>query len=142
MKLYSKYHGVIEYQEADVITFPKGLPGFKELKRYILFPMEENNVFNMLHSVDNLEIGLLVVSPFLVVKDYEFDIEDNLSKELKIENQVDVIVLNTVCMNNDMKKATVNLKAPIIINNKEKIGEQLIIDNEKYLTKQPLLREE
>jgi flagellar assembly factor FliW len=142
MKLYSKYHGVIEYQEGDVITFPKGLPGFKDLKKYILFPMEENNVFNMLHSVDNLEIGLLVVSPFLVVKDYEFDIEETLSKELKIENQEDVIVLNTVCMNNDMKKATVNLKAPIVINNKEKIGEQLIIDNEKYLTKQPLLREE
>jgi flagellar assembly factor FliW len=142
MKLYSKYHGVIEYQEGDVITFPKGLPGFKDLKKYILFPVEENNVFNMLHSVDNLEIGLLVVSPFLVVKDYEFDIEDALTKELKIENQADIIVLNTVCMNNDMKKATVNLKAPIVINNKEKIGEQLIIDNEKYLTKQPLLREE
>jgi flagellar assembly factor FliW len=142
MKLYSKYHGVIEYQEGDVITFPKGLPGFKDLKKYILFPMEENKVFNMLHSVDNLEIGLLVVSPFLVVKNYEFDIEDTLSRELKIENQADVIVLNTVCMNNDMKKATVNLKAPIVINNKEKIGEQLILDNEKYLTKQPLLREE
>lgn len=142
MKLYSKYQGIIEYKEEDVITFPKGLPGFRDLKKYILFSVEENNTFNMLHSIENLEIGLLVISPFLVAKDYEFNIEDNPLEDLKIENEADVLVLNTVCLNNDIKKATVNLKAPIIINNKEKIGEQLILDDEKYLIKQPLLKEE
>lgn len=142
MKLYSKYQGIIEYKEEDVITFPKGLPGFRDLKKYILFSVEENNTFNMLHSIENLEIGLLVISPFLVTKDYEFNIEDNPLEDLKIENEADLIVLNTVCLNNDIKKATVNLKAPIIINNKEKIGEQLILDDEKYLIKHPLLKEE
>jgi flagellar assembly factor FliW len=142
MKLCSKYQGVIEYKEEDVITFPKGLPGFRDLKKYILFSVEENNTFNMLHSIENLEIGLLVISPFLISKDYEFNIEDNPLEDLRIENEADVLVLNTVCLNNDIKKATVNLKAPIIINNKEKIGEQLILDDEKYLIKQPLLKEE
>lgn len=142
MKLYSKYHGTIEYEEEDVLTFPKGIPGFENLKKFILFSIEENNVFNMLHSIENVEIGLLIVSPFLVLKDYEISLEDRLVSELKIESEADVIVFNTVCFNNDLKKATVNLKAPIVINNKEKLGEQLILDNDKYSIKHPLLKED
>lgn len=36
MKLYTKYHGTKEYDEKDVIDFPKGLPGFKDLKIYYI----------------------------------------------------------------------------------------------------------
>lgn len=142
MKLYSKYHGTREYDESDIITFPKGIPGFKDLKKYILFELEENNVFSMLHSIEDTEIGLVVVSPFSVKKDYEFNLSDNEVKELQIEDESDVIVLATVCLNSDVKKITTNLKAPIVINIKKKFGEQLILDNEKYLIKQPLLKEE
>ncbi len=142
MKLYSKYHGVQDYSEGDVITFEKGIPGFKDLKKFILFPLEGNNVFSMLHSLENAEIGLVVVSPFYVMKDYEFKLEDKETKELKIKNEEDVAILCTVCVNNNVKKITANLKAPIVINIKEHLGEQLILDNDKYLIKQPLLKEE
>lgn len=142
MKLQTKHHGIKEYEEEDIITFPKGLPGFKELKKYILFPIEDNNVFSMLHSIENAEIGIVVVSPFYVMKDYEFDLDDDRIKLLNIEAEADVSVLSTVCLNSDIKKITTNLKAPIVINIKNKIGEQLILENEKYLIKQPLLKEE
>jgi flagellar assembly factor FliW len=33
---------------------------------------------------------------------------------------------------------TTNLKAPIIINIKQKLGEQIILDNDKYKIKHPL----
>ncbi|WP_026881228.1 flagellar assembly protein FliW [Clostridium akagii] len=142
MKLYSKYHGIKEYTEEDIITFEKGIPGFKDLKTFILFPFEENNVFSMLHSIENSEIGLFVVSPFYVMKDYEINLDDNTKQTLKIESEADVLIFSTVCVNNDLNKITTNLKAPIVINIKEHLGEQLILDDEKYLIKQPLLREE
>ena len=142
MKLYSKFHGIKEYSEGDIITFEKGIPGFKDLKKFILFHVEENNVFSMLHSIENTEIGLVVVSPFYVMKDYEFNLEDNRKNDLKIKNESDVLILTTVCVNNDVKKITTNLKAPIVINIKEHLGEQLILENGKYLIKQPLLKEE
>lgn len=142
MKLYSKYHGIIEYEEEEIITFSKGLPGFKDLKKFILFTIEENSVFSMLHSIENAEIGLIVVSPFYIKKDYEFNLGNKEKKELKIKSEEDVVIFNTVCVNKDVKKITTNLKAPIVINIKEHRGEQLILDNEKYLIKQPLLKEE
>lgn len=32
MKLNTKYHGCIEYEEKDVIYFQKGIPGFERIK--------------------------------------------------------------------------------------------------------------
>jgi Uncharacterized protein conserved in bacteria len=142
MKLYTKYHGIREYEENEIISFPKGLPGFRNLKKFIMFKIEENEVFSMLHSIEDLEIGLVVVSPFYVMKEYEFKLDDDRIEELQIEKESDILVINTVCLNKDINKITVNLKAPIIINNIKKIGEQLILDNDKYQLKYPLFKEE
>ncbi|MBL4938010.1 flagellar assembly protein FliW [Clostridium sp. YIM B02515] len=142
MKLNTKYHGVKEYKEEDVITFKKGLPGFEELKRYILFPAEENELFNILHSIENEELGLIVISPFELVKDYEFKLNDEKLKELKIISPEEVMVLNTVTLSSNIEHITTNLKAPIIINIKERLGEQIILDNEMYKIKHPLLKKE
>lgn len=142
MELNTKYYGVKEYDESEIIAFPKGIPGFEHLKQFILFPVEDNEVFSVMHSIEDLEIGFVVVSPFYVMKEYEFKLEDENINELKIQNESDVLVVNTVCLNKDAKKITTNLKAPIIININSRIGKQLILDNDKYLIKYPLFKEE
>lgn len=140
MELVTKYHGVIEYRNEDVIVFKKGLPGFKELKNYIIFPLESNDAFSILHSVEDIEVGLVLVSPFTISGDYEFKIPDTYIKELEIANSEDVLVLTTVTLNSNVENITTNLKAPIIINIKEKLGEQLILDNDKYKIKESLFK--
>lgn len=132
MKLNTKYHGVKEYEEKDILSFRKGLPGFEGLKNFIIFPVEENEVFSILHSLEDDSVGLVVISPFYVMKDYEFKLDDEKISELKIESHEDVLVLNTVTLNLAVEKMTVNLKAPIIININSKLGEQIILDNPNY----------
>lgn len=132
MELSTKYHGVRKYEESDVIIFKKGIPGFEHLKKFILFKVEENEVFSILHSIEDEAIGLVVVSPFLYIKDYEFDLDNEKMEELKIEKEEDVMVLNTVTVNSKVSDITVNLKAPIVINIKNKTGEQIILDNPNY----------
>ncbi|MCB2308802.1 flagellar assembly protein FliW [Clostridium estertheticum] len=140
MELVTKYHGAREYCEEDVIVFKKGLPGFKELKKFIIFSLESNEVFSILHSIENVDIGLVLVSPFIIEKDYEFKIPDSYIKELEIDKPEEVLVLTTVTLSSNIKNMTTNLKAPIIINIKEKLGEQLILDNDKYKIKEPLFK--
>lgn len=142
MKLHSRCHGTIEYNENDVINFPKGLPGFENLKKFIIFTLEENKMFRMLHSIEDTEIGLIVVSPLQVIKDYQFELRKSEIKDLDLKEEKDAVVYNTVCLNKDIYKITVNLRAPIIINTKNNLGEQLILDNEEYNVKYPLIREE
>ncbi|MBE6068663.1 MAG: flagellar assembly protein FliW [Clostridium lundense] len=142
MKLITKYHGVVEYNEEDIITFKKGLPGFENLKKFIVVPFEDNEVFSILISIEDMEVGMPVISPFNVYETYEFKLSDEKIKELNINSPEDVMVLNTVTLNTSIKNITVNMKAPIIINIKGKIGEQIILDNEKYMIKESLFKEE
>lgn len=138
MKLKTKYHGTKDYYEEDIITFNKGIPGFEALNKFIMFPVEEYEQFCILHSIEEEEIGIVVTSPFTKFKNYEFKLSDEKLKELNVISPEDVLVLNTVTLNSKLENITINLKAPIIINVNAKLGEQIILENEDYLVKQPL----
>ena len=120
------------------IEFDKGLLGLEEFKSYKIEDVEDNEFFKVLRSVDDKEIGLVITSPFLVDENYEVEIPKDIVKSLKIENEKDVELYTTVTLNSDMSKTTTNLRAPIIINTKTKLGEQIILVNEKYKIKHPI----
>jgi flagellar assembly factor FliW len=141
MEINTKYHGTKTYEAEDIIDFKRGLPGFETLNKFILFSVEENEVFNVLHSIEDETIGLIVVSPFSIIEDYEINLADNVVEALKIKKEADVMIVNTVTLNSELKNTTVNLKAPIIININERLGEQIILDDGKYSIKHPLIQE-
>lgn len=141
MELRTKYHGTRHYKEEDIISFKGGIPGLENLRKFILFPAEENELFYILQSIENCDIGLVMVSPFNIVKDYEFELSDTSVKRLLVDDRKDLIILNTVTLNSNVNKITANLKAPFIINIKRKIGEQIILDNSDYKIKYPIFEE-
>jgi flagellar assembly factor FliW len=142
MEIKTKYHGIKHYKDSDVITFKKGIPGFENLKKFIIFPVEENNLFYVLQSIEDLSIGLVLISPFNILKDYEFELDDSKMEELGIKSYEDIIVFNTVTLNSKIENITANLKAPFVININKKIGEQIILDGSSYSIKYPLFKEE
>ncbi|MGE5628630.1 MAG: flagellar assembly protein FliW [Solirubrobacterales bacterium] len=141
MEFETTFYGVREYSKEDIIHFKKGLPGFENLKEFIIFDADDNKVFSVLQSVEDKNIGLIVISPFSQIKDYEFNLDDEIEKRLNIENSEDVLVLNTVTLNSKIEDITTNLRAPIIINIKNKLGEQIILNEDKYDIKHPLFKE-
>ncbi|MFL0197088.1 flagellar assembly protein FliW [Clostridium sp. WILCCON 0269] len=140
MKLNTQYHDVLNYEEKDIITFKRGIPGFDHLRKFILVPVEENNSFYILHSIEDNTIGIVVVSPFDLFKNYEFDLSEDKAAELKIKSEEDVFVVNTVTLNSKLEHITINLKAPIVININQNVGEQLILDKAEYPIKYPLFK--
>lgn len=135
-----KNYGVKEYEDKDIITFKDGIPGFDNLKQFILFNIEESN-YCILQSIEDANVGFILISPFDVMKDYEFEIDEEVEKELGVHDISDISVLNTVTLNNDINKITTNLRAPIVINFKEKKGKQIVLNNDSYLIKYPLFKE-
>ncbi len=122
------------------IEFKNGIPGFENYKKFIVNDIENNKDFKSIVSVDDEYVGFIAVSPFTIINDYEFDINDEVINLLEIEKAEDVMVLGLVRLGKTVKESTVNLKAPIIINIRNNKGMQYIIQNDKYLTREPIIR--
>ncbi|MGL5616285.1 MAG: flagellar assembly protein FliW [Sarcina sp.] len=139
MKLETLNYGTIEYEEKDIIIFEKPLLGFDKLKKFVLAEIEVNSMFSALQSIEEIAVGFVVINPFSIKSDYEIKIDDKTIEELEIENPEDVAVLNTVTLNAIPEKITTNLRAPIIINVKNNKGKQIVLNNEDYSIKTPIM---
>ncbi|MBN7573076.1 flagellar assembly protein FliW [Clostridium sp. 2-1] len=139
MKFISKVHGEMEYEDHNIITFNKGLPGFDELKKFILLDLQGYEPFKLLQSLENEEIALIVTSPYEFFEDYEIVLSEETVSNLKIDSPEQVNIITTVTLNSDVKKITTNLQGPIVINSSNNLGEQIILDNSKYQIKNPLM---
>ena len=122
------------------LTFVKPMPGFEGLKEFSLSPLEENDDFFLLKSMEE-DLGLVVVSPFIFKNDYHFTLKDEITDRLAIESWEEVMVLSVVTLNSDFKRVTLNLRAPVIINIKSGASMQVILDNDTYKIKHPLIEE-
>lgn len=124
------------------VIFNKGIPGFEDIKEYKLQILELNPLFWELTAKKDNQIGFITISPFEVDNKYEINLPDNVINELKIIKAESVMILNILTFGVDIKNTTVNLKAPVIINIDNGLGKQIILEDETYKIKTPLLRSE
>ncbi len=141
MKFETKNNGIIDFNKEDVIVFKHGLPGFENLNRFVLMELDECFPFKILHSVEDENVGMVTISPFHVMSNYKIELSSSVLKELDIDNEEEVLVLSTVTLSSQISKITTNLKAPIIINLKNNLGYQIILDEDKYSIKHPFNKE-
>lgn len=135
MLIKTKWFGEVDIEEDKIITFEHGLMGFNDYKRYtILYDIEEEgkHTISWLQSVEEESLALPVMNPNLVYRDYNPIIEDELLKSIGELNEENIVILLTVSASSDVKKTSVNLKAPLIINSDTKKGIQVIADNSDY----------
>ncbi|MBT2291625.1 flagellar assembly protein FliW [Paenibacillus albidus] len=121
---------------ARIFLFPKGLPGFEQLKEFSL--KEHNDIFSLLSAVDQPEVTFITVNPFDFVPDYEFVLPDDTIQELGMKDKEQVSVRCIVTWHSDRLKVSVNLLAPLIFNTVDHKGKQIVLQNTTYTTKHPL----
>lgn len=141
MKIETKYHGMLEVAAEDVVTFPNGLPGFIEEKKFVVLPFSEDGMFQILQSVKTAQLGFVMSNPFAFFAEYDFQLEDQVVQTLQLESPVDVDTFAVLTVQDPFTLTTVNLQAPVIINKKKKLGKQVILTGTSYLTKHPVFNE-
>ena len=140
MKVISSVHGELMYNEEDIIIFKKPIPGFDELNKYILKDIDDESPFKILQSIEDKNIGFIVICPFDVEEEYEIKLNDSIVEKLNIKEPTDVVLYSIVTINSKVEKITANLMAPLVINIKEKKGEQFIVDKGNYKIKHPIMK--
>ncbi|MPM97723.1 Flagellar assembly factor FliW [bioreactor metagenome] len=76
----------------------------------------------------------------MIVGDYSFDISDETVEKLELKSPEDVLTLAILNIPEDFKKMTANLRAPIVINTKNKIGIQELLNDDNYSMKHQVFR--
>ncbi len=134
MLVKTKYFGEIELSDEKIIEFPQGIMGFEQYKRYtILYDVEDSDFsISWLQSVEEESLALPVVNPLMVKPDYNPTVEDEVLKPLGDINEENLVLLLSLTGDKDVKKTTVNLKAPFVINADTRTGCQIITENPDY----------
>ncbi|WP_418039498.1 MULTISPECIES: flagellar assembly protein FliW [Paenibacillus] len=122
----------MELSEEDVYHFPKGLPGFDEEDAFVIVPWEDTP-FSYLQSVKEPALAFLLVSPFLFVPNYSFELSEADKEELEIQDQVSVYSIVTIQA--EASKSTMNLLAPIVLNPETRLGKQVVLHQSNYETR-------
>lgn len=132
MKIQTKFHGEIAIDDITQWTFPKGLPGLEDENLFVLIPIEGNDNFQVMQSITNSLIALIVSNPYTLVNDYSFEIDESTIELLSIKAQEDVMVLSVVTLKDPFESSTLNLQAPLIFNTSNQNAKQMILNDAKY----------
>lgn len=128
--------GEVEVSESKILLFEKGIPGFEHLRKFTIVELPETKPFCWLVSLEDANVALPIVNPWLVRVDYSFELSEADRMELKIEdpNEIEVWVVVTIPADAP-GEATVNLFAPIVINRKLNLGKQVLLEGSEYRLK-------
>lgn len=130
MQIETDLFGIIDYEESEVIHFEDGLYGFESAKRFLVIDIKETP-YKSFQSLDLAELAFTVTTPFAFYENYDIEIPDYVVKLLQIDSLDDMDVFSIIVFREPMNESTMNLKAPLIINSKRRIGKQVIL-NEEY----------
>jgi flagellar assembly factor FliW len=115
-----------------LIQMPFGLLGFEHFKRFALVTNPEEQPFLWLQVIEEPKLAFLVMSPFVVVPDYQPEISEEDAGALELQSPTETLIFNIVTMH-DAQQATVNLKGPIVLNQRTLVAKQIIPLNAQQL---------
>ena len=106
--------------------------GFEDEKEYVL-----EQIDNMFYKLKGKTVEFTLINPFTLMNDYDFEVEEEFAKNLKLE-EGNILVLNILTLQNPFLETTVNCAAPVILNIKEGLLGQAVLDKYDYSLAKPL----
>ncbi len=123
------------------LHFAAGLPGFPHLHDFAMEQWgREDSPFMTMTSIDDTDVGFVVVSPFVFYPEYEFELDKSTAERLSLRDPTDAIVFCIVTLRDNPQNATVNLLGPIVVNAQTCEACQSVLPHSTYEVHSPLAR--
>jgi len=132
MQVQTHLFGTIEIDPDTIITFPAGLTGFEKSLRYKLVHEagEGEPVSFTLQSIDDAAVAFQIVDPTAIGFQYELELSESELATLKVEKPEDVAVMLLLFkQESNSRQIGANVRAPLLINVKTRLGLQKVIGN-------------
>jgi flagellar assembly factor FliW len=128
MKWNNVQFGEMDFEEKHVVYFPNGIIGFEDCRKFLIVNDEGSEPFRWLISLEDSELSFPIIDPALVHPHFT---AQNFPSQ-------DVLVFSTVAIRSELSQSTVNLKSPLVINNTDRTGKQIVLENESLGVRTPL----
>ena len=140
MKVLTKPYGEIEIEEKQVVTFPRGLFGFEELRGFALLDATQPP-FYWLQSLERVEVAFVLMDPLFFRPDYTPDVDGAELEEIGITPDGEGLVFCIVTIPENSSQMTANLQGPLILNPRTHVGRQSISANPRWGVRHVILDE-
>lgn len=134
--------GTVDVEANSIIKMPRGMFGFEEETEFCLVQHRPDTVFRWLQSTARPDLAFVVVDPSHFFEDYGFRLSSVEAEYLGLDDPESAMVLTTVSVSPGESEVTANLAGPIVINAKSLTGLQVALEDERYSTRQSLLRDD
>lgn len=134
MKINTRDLGEVSIYDNDIITFQNGLFGFEDKSRFVLIDViNKQGAPLWLQSVDAPSLCFIVFDTRSIISGYEPQALQEDLDLVGIDNIDEAKIFSIASIGDDIRKTTINLKSPVIINSNNNMGVQAILSNDYEL---------
>lgn len=126
MQIQTTRFGALDLDESTFIHFPWGIPGFEELKRYVLMDHREGPL-QWLQAVDEPSVAFVVCPPEVV--GVRYTVPEERITPIQVETPEDLVLLVMVSFDPTDKNLRLHLRSPLLFNASNRQAYQWTIDS-------------
>ncbi|MEE9516362.1 MAG: flagellar assembly protein FliW [Candidatus Adiutricales bacterium] len=140
LKIQTTRFGEVEVEDQSIILVQGGIIGFARYERYMIIEHKSESPFFWLQAVDSPDLAFVIVDPCLFMPDYNLALSEPILADLKAQESQEVAVHVLVTIPHGRpQEMTANLLGPLVINTQAKLARQIIVDDERYSHRHPII---
>ena len=135
MKVKTSRFGEIEVPDSSLISFPDGVVGLRENKRFVIFDCGDDGVLKWLQSADDPEIAFVICEAKTIAATYNIALSDKELELLKAKSTLELLICLILTIPENPYDMTANMLGPLCFNPDQRIGIQLVLINPEFSTR-------
>ena len=125
MLIHTTRFGEIDVDPGRVLHFPRGIPGFEHVKKYLLIEYKDGK-YNWLQAMDDPDLAFMVCDPSLFAISY--NVPEPVLTFLGVTGEKDLAILLIIRVDRAEKKVIPHVQGPLVFNTRNRKGMQWVLD--------------
>jgi flagellar assembly factor FliW len=141
MKIGTTRFGSLDVDESALVTFPAGLVGLGELRRFAVFDGPAGTPFKWLQSAERPELAYVICDPALFARGYRIAVTAEDLSPIAVRQVSDAVVSVILSIPDDWRLMTANMAGPLVFNVPRRLGMQLVLSDAAWSVRHMVFRE-
>ncbi len=140
MKILTKAYGEVDVDARQRIVFPSGLLGFERLRDFVLMDSHQQP-FYWLQSSELVEVAFVMIDPLIFRSDYAIEPQPEELEDIEYQEGDELLVFAILTIPAEQRKMTANLQGPVVINKRNRLGKQIILNDQRWQVRHSIFEE-